>query len=153
MAIEAPYSKYKKTNLKIGIVFCLALAIWCIYDGYYNDDWIKEHTDADGNPEAYLVFNRQGPYYLFGGAVLLGAYMSLVVKRKVLADENELVIDGKEKIAYDAIKKIDKTYFDKKGYFIIIYEGRNGRQVNRKFSDKNYDNLSVILDLLVAEIS
>jgi len=45
MAIVAPYSKFKKNNLKIYIVFLLALAAWCAYDGYINEKWIEEHTN------------------------------------------------------------------------------------------------------------
>ena len=41
MAIEAPISKYKRTNFKIYIVACLVIGIWCIYDGYLNKAWIE----------------------------------------------------------------------------------------------------------------
>ena len=53
----------------------------------------------------------------------------------------------------DAIQKIDKTYFDSKGYFIITHKDQNGREVNRKLSDRNYDNLGAVLDHLVAKIT
>jgi len=153
MSIEAPCSKYRKTNFKIGIVLCFALAIWCVYDGYFNEKWIQEHTDKQGNAEAYLVLNRQGPYYLVGAGLLLSVLMGFVVRRRVLADEESLVINDKERITYDSIEKVDKTYFDKKGYFVIIYRGADGREVRRKLSDRSYDNLPAVLERLVAEIS
>jgi len=153
MAIEAPISKFKKTNLKIYIAVCIGLAIWCAYDGYFNDEWIKKHTDANGNPEAYLIFNQKAPLFLIGAAVLLGAYIFAVKNKKVIADENELIISTKEKIPYDSIQKIDKTDFKSKGYFIITYKNEDGSEVNRKLSGKTYDNLAAILDHLVAKIS
>jgi len=153
MAIEAPISKFKKTNFKIYIAVCIGLAIWCAYDGYFNDKWIKEHTDTNGNPEAYLVFNRKAPPYFIGAAVLLGAYLFAIRNKKIIADENELVLSNKKRVPYDSIQKIDKTHFDSKGFFLITYKNKDGREVNRKLSDRTYDNLAAILDELVAKIS
>ena len=153
MPIEAPCAKHKKTNFKIFIVVCIGLALWCIYDGYFNEEWIQKHTNEDGSPGTYLVFNRQAPYYFFATAVLLVIYMSFAIKRRVVAEEKELNINGRERIAYDSIQKINKTYFEKKGYFTITYETENGKQLERKISDKEYDNLSEILEHLVVKIS
>jgi hypothetical protein len=153
MAIEAPISKFKKTNFKIYIAVCIGLAIWCAYDGYFNDKWIEEHTDTNGNPEAYLVFNRKAPPYFIGAAVLLGAYLLAIRNKKIIADENELVLSDKKRVPYDSIQKIDKTHFDSKGFFLITYKNKDGREVNRKLSDRTYDNLAAILDELVAKIS
>ena len=153
MAIEAPLSKHKKTNLKIYIAVCIGLAIWCTYDGYFNDEWTEKHTDANGNPEAYLIFNQKAPPFFIGAAVLLGAYIFAIRNKKVIADDNELVISTKEKISYDSIQKIDKTSFKSKGYFIITYKKEDGNEVNRKLGDRTYDNLAAILEHLVAKIS
>ncbi len=153
MAIEAPISKSKKNNFKIYIAVCIGLAIWCAYDGYFNDKWIEEHTDTNGNPEAYLVFNRKAPPYFIGAAVLLGAYLLAIRNKKIIADENELVLSDKKRVPYDSIQKIDKTHFDSKGFFLITYKNKDGREVNRKLKDRTYDNLAAILDELVAKIS
>lgn len=153
MAIEAPISKFKKTNLKIYIVVCIGLAIWCAYDGYFNDKWIEEHTDTNGSPETYLVFNRKAPPYFIGAAVLLGAYLFAIRNKKIIADENELILSNKERISYDSIQKIDKTRFKSKGFFVITHKSNDGREVNRKLSDRTYDNLEAILNELVAKIS
>ena len=153
MAIEAPISKFKKNNLKIYIVVLVGIAIWCVYDGYFNDKWIEEHTDADGNPQTYLVFNRKAPPFFIGAAVLIGAYLFAIRNKKLIADENEFVISDKEKISYDSIQKIDKTRFKSKGFFTITYKNDEGHEVNRKLSDRKYDNLVAVLDKLVAKIS
>ena len=158
MAVEAPLSKFKKTNFKIYIAVCIGLAIWCTYDGYFNEGWIKEHTNPDDTPQAYLVFNQKAPYFFIGAAVLLGVYLFAIRNKKLTADENELIIPStslragsiKERISYDSIQKIDKTYFDSKGFFIITY--KDTREINRKLSNKTYDNLAAILDELVAKI-
>jgi hypothetical protein len=153
MIIEAPASKFRKSNLKIYTIGLILVAAWCAYDGYFNDKWIKEHTDADGKAQTYLVVNRSAPYYLVGAAVILGAYLFAISSKKVTADENELVIDGKKKIAYDTIEKVDKTYFKPKGYFVVTHKDSSGKEAEIKLSDRKYDNLEAVLDKLVEKIS
>ena len=153
MAIEAPISKFKKNNLKIYIVVLTGIAIWCAYDGYFNKKWIEEHTDANGNPEAYLVFNQKAPPFFIGAAVLLGAYLFAIKNKKVIADENELMISDNEKIPYKSIQQIDKTHFESKGFFVLTYKKDDGSETSRKISNRMYDNLRAILEHLVAKIS
>ena len=90
---------------------------------------------------------------LIAGAVISGARLWSIKNRRLLAGENELIIRDKEKIAYDSIQKIDKTHFESKGFFIITYKDNDKREVNRKLSDRTYDNLAAVLDELVAKIS
>jgi hypothetical protein len=153
MAIEAPLSKFKKNNFKIGIAICIGLAIYCIYDGYYNKKFIEKNTNEDGSPNSTLVFNQKSPPFFIGAAVLLGGYLFIMRNKKIIADEKELIISDKEKIPYDSIEKIDKTNFDSKGYFTITYKDKGGGEVNRRISDRKYDNLAAILEHLVAKIS
>ncbi|MHC4204578.1 MAG: hypothetical protein ACYSTT_07985 [Planctomycetota bacterium] len=153
MAIVAPISKYKKTNLKIYIVLCIAVAAWFAYDGYINKDFIEKHTDENGKPNSTLIFNQKAPPFFAGAAVLFGVYLFIVKNKKLVADENELVLSAKEKIPYDSIQSINKTYFDKKGFFVITHKDERGNIINRKISDRNYNNLAAVLDLLIAKIS
>ena len=127
--------------------------IYCIYDGYYNEKFIKKHKDAEGNPNSTLVFNQKSPPYLIGAAALLGVYLFAIKNKKLLADENELIISSKERISYDSIQQIDKTYFEKKGFFVITFKDKDGKEARRKLNERTYDNLAAILDHLVAEIS
>lgn len=153
MAVEAPLSRYKRTNFVIYIGICLGLAGWFAYDGYINESFIEKYTDEDGNPQWELVVNQQAPPYLVGAAVLLAGYYLVIRKRKVVADEEALIVAGKETIPYDAIEAIDKTHFEKKGFFTIIYARGNGTTARRKLSTHQYDNLSAILDLVIAKIT
>ena len=152
MAIEAPLSKYKKSNFKIGIFVLVGLAIWFAYDGYKNEDFIKKHSDENGQPDSTLVFNRKAPLGMVSIAVLIGLYLFAINGKKIVADENGLVVNKRE-IAYDSIQKIDKTHFDSKGYFVITYKDYQGGDADLKISDRTYDNLSAVLDEIVAKIS
>ncbi len=71
----------------------------------------------------------------------------------MIADENDLIISDKERIPYDSIQEIDKTHFKSKGHFVITYKDKNGKEVDRKITDRQYDNLEPVLDHLVAEIT
>ena len=116
-------------------------------------EFIEENTDENGTPNSTLIFNQKSPPFLAGTAVFFGAYLFVVKKRKLIADENELVFSAKEKIPYDSIEAIDKTYFEKKGFFVITYKNESGNQANRTIRNRKYDNLTAILDHLVAKIS
>jgi len=159
MAIEAPYSKYSKTNFKIGIVLCVAVAIIFAYDGYLSKyEWslrrsfYEEHV-KDGKPDFDMVFNQKSPFVFVGLAAVLTAWFLARKNKKLLADENKLVINNKKSISYDSIQQIDKTYYEKKGFFVIAYKDKGGKEVRRKLNDRTYDNLAAILGHLVAKIS
>ena len=153
MAIEAPLSRYKRNNFAIYVAVCLVGTIWFAYDGYFNKAFIKKHTDLEGKADFDLTFNRMAPPFCVAAAVLLGGCYLTVRKRKLVADDEALVVAGKERIPYDAIEKIDKTHFDKKGVFTVFYTSGDGREVQRKLSDREYDNLAAILEHLVAKIT
>jgi hypothetical protein len=153
MAIEAPISRYKKTNIKICIAVCIGLVIWCIYDAHFNEEFIKKYTDADGNPTGWLIINKKAPPFLIGAAVLLGLYLFSLRNKKLIAEENELIINDKKRISYGSIQQINKTYFDKKGFFVITYKDKGESEVRLKLTDRKYDNLTAILEHLVAKIS
>jgi len=153
MSIEAPVSSYKKNTNKILIVFLLAVGIYSIYDGYYNTKFIEKHKDAQGNPDSTLVFNQKGPPFLIGGAVLLGIHLFLMRNKKVIAGDDGILVDGKQKVLYSSIESLDKTYFEKKGYFVISYKAEGGGSGELKLSDRTYDKLGLVLDEIVRKIS
>jgi hypothetical protein len=159
MAIEAQISKHKKTNLKIYVAVCIIFAFVFAYDGYLSKyEWsrrrsfYKKHT-KDGRPDETMIFNQITPIVLAAAAIGLAARLRALKDKKLLVDENGLIISDKEKIAYDSIQKIDKTHFGSKGFFIITYRDNNEREVNRKLNDRTYDNLQAVLDELVAKIT
>ncbi|MHC4638410.1 MAG: hypothetical protein ACYTBP_05545 [Planctomycetota bacterium] len=153
MAITAPLSKYKKNNVLIAVVVCIGLAAWLGYDGYMNKTFIEKHTMDEGTPDSTLAINRKAPFYLLGAAVLAGIYFVTIRNKKIVADGNELIINDKDRIPYDSIEKIDKTFFDSKGYFVISYKKNEHQESELRLSDRIYDNLPAVLDELVSKIS
>ena len=166
MVIEAPYSKYCRTNFKIAIAVCIGGAILFAYDGYLSKyEWslrrsfYEEHV-KEGKPDSDMVFNQEAPFVLIPLAAVLTIWFLIKRNKKIITDEKEIIIDAKEKIPYDSIQKIDKTYFDSKGYFIITYKkdsrkagAHDGVEVNRKLNARKYDNLKAVLEHLVTKIT
>jgi hypothetical protein len=152
MAIVAPVSKYKIKTYIIWIVAMIGLAAYCVYDGYFNQSFKEKHI-VDGKPDITMAANQKAPIYIGIVAAMLGGYAIVIRNRKIVADENALVIDGKPGIPYDSVQKIDKTDFDAKGHFTFTYKTPEGKEIDRKISDRDYDNLKAILDHLVAKIS
>ena len=151
MAIEAPYSKYRKNNILILIAICVVGAVYCYRDGFYNEEFKAKHT-KNGIPDSTLVFNQKSPPYLMGAAIILAGFFFALKNKKIVADENQLVISSKTKIAYDSIQKINKTNFDTKGFFIITYK-KDDTEIDCKLSSRAYDNMGGILEKLVSKIS
>ena len=153
MSITAPFSKYKRNNYLIGITICIVCTLWFAYDGYYNEDFISENTNSDGTFNSTLEFNRKSPPFFAAAGIILGISLAVVRKKKIVADQKGLTINNKTNVPYKSIEKIDKTYFEQKGYFVITYTCPPGNKADIKISDKVYDNLEEILDKAVSEIS
>ncbi|MCP4259546.1 MAG: hypothetical protein GY774_18855 [Planctomycetes bacterium] len=159
MAIEAPISKFRKTNFKICIGICIACAIIFAYDGYLSKyEWSLRHNFyeehvKDGKPDFDMAFNQKSPFVFIALAAVITVWFWTIKNKKLLADENELVINDKERISYDSIQQINKTYFEKKGFFVITYQDKGDNEVRLRLNDRKYDNLSAILEHLVAKIS
>jgi hypothetical protein len=155
MVIEAPLSKYKKQTLLIMAVVALGFGLYCIYDGYYNEKFIEKHTkvteSGQEKPDSTLAFNMTAPYVLLPVSVGLIGYFFVIRNKKVVADDTGITARGK-RIEYEQIEAIDKTHFDKKGYFIIQYQKDGGKQ-KVKLSDRNWDNLGAVLEELIRRIS
>jgi hypothetical protein len=159
MAIEAPVSKFKRNNQRIYAIVCIVFAAIFAYDGYLSKyEWSQRRSFYDkhapqGKLDDTMRFNQIAPIFLAAAAAGFAWRFRTLKGRRVLVTDDGLVIDDKERIYYDSIQKIDKTYFESKGFFIVTYKNSNGAEVSRKISDGDYDNLVPVLDHLVAKIS
>ncbi|HBG28687.1 MAG: hypothetical protein A2Y10_12095 [Planctomycetes bacterium GWF2_41_51] len=152
MAVVAPLAKYKKTNYKIWILILFVAGVWFAYDGYKNDKFIAKHT-KNGVEDHTLVFHKKAPPFLIAGAIAVGIYAFIVNGKKIVADEQELILADGEKIPYSSLESINKTDYASKGCFVITYKGPDGKPLEKKICSKNWDNMDAVLDLLVSKIS
>ncbi len=159
MAVEAPVSKYRTNTLRMYAAACVIAAAILAYDGYlskypwsYRQSFYNEHV-TDGKPDDTMVFNRAVPLPLLIFAAILMWRRQAIKTKKLLVDNERLIIDNNEAISYGSIERIDKTNFKSKGYFTITYKDKTGSESNRRLSDRDYDNLEAVLNELVAKIS
>jgi len=152
MAVVAPLAKYKKTNYKIWFMILFVAGAWFFYDGTRNEKFIAKHT-RNGVADHTLVFHRKAPPYMIGAAFLIAIYAYTVRNKKIVADEESLVLSDVEEIPYKSMDSIDKTNYDSKGYFLIIYKGKDGKPAEKKMSNRTWDNLDEVLELLVSKIT
>ena len=151
MSIEAPLSKYRKHNLLLIAIMLTVAAVWFWYDGRYSQNFIAKHT-VNGVPDSTLNFNLKSPPYMLIAAAIIGVRLWMLKGKKIVAGDKELNY-GKLTIPYDRIDSIDKTYFDKKGFFVIHYRDDNQQVMQLKLSDRGYDNLPAVLDYLTTKIT
>ncbi len=150
--IQAPFSRYKRNNILIWIVLLVGVGAWFAYDGYLSRAFIEKHTLEDGQPDSTLLFNRKAPFGMAAAALVLGIYLAVSKNKKVVADEQALRL-GSLEIPYERIESINKTHFDKKGYFLLTYKADQEQTRELKLSDRSYDNLPELLDTLIRKIS
>ncbi|HBG78251.1 MAG: hypothetical protein WC765_05235 [Phycisphaerae bacterium] len=152
MSVIAPYCQYKKTNFKLGMLILLVAAVWFAYDGYKSEAFIKRHT-KDGKPDSTLTFHRKSPPFFAGGAVAIGIIFAMVKGKKIVADEQELILSDGGKIAYNSIETVNKTEYQSKGFFTVEYKSQAGEKKICKISSRDFDNLDAVLEILVAKIT
>jgi hypothetical protein len=152
MSVIAHYCQYKKTNFKLGILILSVAAVWFAYDGYKNETFIKKHT-KNGKPDSTLVFQRKSPPVFAAGAVVLAIILAKVKGKKIIADEQELILSDGSKIAYNAIEAVNKTEYQSKGFFAVEYKSQDGQKKLCKISSRDFDNLDAVLETLVAKIT
>lgn len=156
--LEAPISKFKQHNALIFMAVLIGLGTFFTYDGFcsknpnsFRHEWYLKHA-PEGVENSTIKSNKyMGPPMVIVGILSLG-YFFYLKNRKLTANEEGLDVEGKQKVKYSQIESIDKTNFKSKGYFVIVYkEGETEK--NLKISDRRYDGLDKILDMVIEKIS
>ena len=150
MAVEASASKFRRNNGFIFAAVCIVGALWFGYDGWFGSYHDTELENNAGKPTVNLLFNQYVPIPLAAAAGYFLVTSLVASSRKLAADENGLVINGKKTLRYAEMKSIDKRRFEKEGHFTIEYE-QAGKVERLKLSDRKWDNLGVLLDEVVKQ--
>lgn len=149
---EAKFSKFKKQNLLIFAAACIIFGVWFAYDGYVSEKFIEKHT-RDGKPDSNLVFNQKAPYVLMIMAAFFAGRFHFQKNKKITTDNKGLDLNGLSRIEFDNIESVDKTNYDEKGYFIISYKDDKGNDRTLKLSNRDYDGIGDVLDVIISKIS
>jgi hypothetical protein len=145
MAVEATGSKYKqKTGYILAFMF-LAFAAYCLYDGWFNQQYIQKHISDTINLQANRIWI---PVILTVAAIYEIVISFRLASKRITLDDRGLTLSGQTPIPCDEITYIDKRFFQSEGHFTVGYNSPQGVQ-KLKLSDRNYDNLVPLFDELV----
>ena len=144
----ATYSRHKKQNLKIWMIVLIGCAIWFSYDGYVNKGFIEKHT-KEGKADSTLNFNRKSPPVFLLGAAVFGAILYIRKDKKIQTDDKSIILANGTKICFETIERVDKTNFEKKGFFELAYKA-GGKEEKQIFSRYQYDNMEAVLDEVIS---
>ena len=150
MATEATGSKFSRNNSLIAAGMCLAFGLYFGYDGWFGKYRQKELDSNDGKPTPNLYFNQYVPIPLALIAIYSFLSAAKAKNRKLIADERGLTLSASETIAYNRITHIDERRFKKDGFFLVRYKD-NDQKKEVKLTDRQYDNLGVLLDELIKQ--
>lgn len=149
MAIIATGSRHTRNTNYIIAVACVLFACWFLYDGWFNEDFIKEHKEKD----EYLTI-RMNQIYIPVACAIAAVYFVVsayrLKSRTITAARSELEFSNGLKIAYGDIQQIDKRFFEKEGHFTLDYE-QGGVAQKLKLTDRTYDGLGLVLDEIVRQ--
>jgi len=156
MAVEVTGSRYTcRTNYLIAAA-CIVFGLWFLYDGWFNDEFIQDHMSLDEvtneqQPNVDLMINRLWAPIFCGIVMVVFVIFAIRLKSKKIVTDNEgLILSNGQKITFNDIRQIDKRFFDQKGYFSIEY-GPTGSTKEIKFDDRTWDGLRSLLDEIVKQ--
>jgi hypothetical protein len=152
MDIIGPASRHKGNTFILYIAMLVLFSLWCVYDGYFNSEFITQHTE-NGQRDGSLQFNRLSPPVMILAAAGLAVWLYRSRGSSVVAGDTALTLTEGLTVPYDSIQQIDKTHFEKKGFFVITYKTDGDREAIVRLDDRHYDNLGPILDRLVEKIT
>lgn len=145
MAVEALPSKFTMRWNTMCALMMFGMAVWFFYDGHYNQEYIKKHTNEDGTPMLDLKINRSwGP----AGCALTGLYFIYITwgmsRKKISVDEKGITFSDGKNIPLDSLTRIDKSKFKTKGKLLIEYEA-GGKTEQIILKDTVYDGINSLL--------
>ncbi len=152
MDILGPASRHRGNTFILYIAMLVLFSLWCAYDGYFNSEFITQHT-VNGRPDGSLQFNQYSPPVMILAAAGLTVWLFRSRGPGIVAGDTALTLSESLTVPYDSIEQIDKTHFATKGYFIVTYKTQDGKEATVCLDDRKYDNLGPILDRLVEKIS
>ncbi len=143
MAIIGVLANARKWRLVIYMLASAACSVYCYYDGWINKAYQTEAKAGD------RLFNQVGAIVLGVLFVILIVRFFLALKTRVVVDESGMDVNGKFKIAWPSIIRVDDRNLEK-GLLDIFYKGTEGGS-EKKYVLDNYKVTS--FDEMVEEIS
>lgn len=134
MALVCGLAKSRKMKWIIYIILALGAGIYCYYDGFVSEKYLKDLSN--------LWFNRVGSIVLAVAFVVLVIGFFVILKTRIAADDDGIDVNGKSKIPWKDIVRIDDGNVEK-GLVDIFYtvEGQEEKWTADSYKIDRFDEL------------
>ncbi len=129
----------------------LGLAAYCFIDHYVRGKFPYPGEGGDINAWARYIFNAYGPFVLGPPGLLLAIWGVVLLRRRLLADQEGVGYAGRRKVAWSDVKSLDTSRFDKKNILALVYEsgGQEKRLVLDGWKLQNFKELVKLVETKV----
>ena len=116
------------------MILSVGFAAYCYYDGWVSEKYLKDPSN--------LWFNRVAAVVLVVVFVVLIIRFFGILKTRVVADESGIDVDGRIKIAWQDLARIDNTH-EAKGLVDLYYthEGQEKKWIADNYKINHFDEL------------
>ena len=149
--VECPAAKDPAVRLFILAAMMLGFGIWCFIDAYLGGKypWKDQMTL---NEKLSYYFNHGGAIILPLAALVPIAWAIVILRRKVVADEEGIGYAGKDKIPWTAVTRLDTSQLADKGCLSLHYEADGPQTMDLDgYKLKNFRDLVKLIEAKVPQ--
>ncbi len=137
--VECPPSKDPPVRLFILAAMLIGFGIYCFVDAYIRDKYPYKPISEDFSAWCNWALNHYGAFvFTIAGLVPL-VWGIAFLRRLLVADEEGIGYEGKQKITWDKVQQLDASRLKAKGILYLYYDDHKLKLDSWKL--KNFRNL------------
>lgn len=126
-SVECRATKDPSVRRFILAAILLGLGAYCFVDHYVLDKYpYPEDGPSDINAYATYLFNHYGPFVLIPPGIVLVVCGALMLRRRLVADQEGIGYVGKQKVPWTAVRSLDTAKLANKGILRLRYDAGDG---------------------------
>jgi hypothetical protein len=127
LQVESPAAKDPAVRLFIIAAMLIGFGVWCFVDGYVRKTIKKEDITGINKAATYYLNHVGGIALPLAGLIPL-AWGLVVLRRRLVADEEGIGYVGKERIPWTAVRSMDTAKLADKGILRLEYDSGSGQR-------------------------
>ena len=149
--VTAPASTEPAVRLFIMAAMLLGIGLWCLYDGYFTDQF-KSGPPDELNPYLNYAFNRYGPFVFIPVGLVFLVLGLLGMRKTIVADQEGIGYEGKARIPWSNVTGMDASKLKDKGILKLHYH-EGGGKVELVLDSYKLKNFKELVRLVEAKVS
>ena len=148
--VECPASKDPAVRLFIVAGMLIVAGVYCFVDHFIMGKY--QYPDPyELNAYLKYLFNHYGVFVFLPPGVIALIWGIILLRRKLLADEDGIGYAGKEKIPWAAVRSLDSSDLADKGILRLRYEA-DGQEMTLKLDKWKLQNFRSLVLLLEKKV-